>query len=109
MADRRNWTWEETLRAFALYFLIPTGQYHKSNKEAIALADSIGRSPGSVAFKLGNIKAWDPMRHGTGLSHGSKLDSRVWEKYLERGDALLEEALGLLTSNLDAQVGDHSI
>ena len=96
MAVRRNWTWEETLRAFALYFLIPTGQHDKRNKDVIALAESIGRNPNAVVFKLGNIKACDPMRHGKGLSHASKFDALVWDMYQQRGDALLEEALRLL-------------
>ena len=102
MAIRRNWTWEETLRAFALYFLIPTGQHDKKNKDVIALAESIGRNPNAVVFKLGNIKACDPMRHGNGFSHASKLDSQVWEAYQERGDALLEEALNLLVDGTSA-------
>ena len=98
MASRRNWTWEETLAAFALYFLLSPGQHDSGNKDVIALAESIGRSPGAVVFKLGNIKACDPMRHGAGLSHASRLDAMVWEEYQERGDSLLEEALGILAS-----------
>lgn len=97
-----NWTWEETQRAFALYFLIPTGQHDKRNKDVIALAESIGRSPGSVVFKLANIKACDPMRHGQGFSHGSKLDSLVWETYQQQGDAFLNSALDLLVESTSA-------
>ena len=104
MAVRQNWTWDETLKAFALYFLLPTGQHDKKNKDVIALAESIGRTPNAVGLKLGNIKACDPMRHGKGLSHGSKLDAKVWDVFQERGDALLEEALDLLA---DGMTGAH--
>lgn len=46
----------------------------------------MGRTPSSVALKLGNIKAWDPMRSGKGLAHGSKLDAHVWEEYDAKGN-----------------------
>lgn len=96
MAERRNWTREETLKAFALYFIIPSGKHDKRNPDVIALANDLGRTPSSVVLKLGNIKANDPMRKGRGLAHGSKLDVRIWTEYQERGDALTAEAMGLL-------------
>lgn len=99
MAAGQNWTWEETLEAFALYFLLPPGQHHKSNKDIIALAEALGRTPSSVGLKLANIKANDPMRKGSGMVHGSKLDAQVWEMYAERGDDLTGEALDLLLAD----------
>lgn len=105
MAARHNWTWKETLEAFALYFLLPSGQHDKHNPDVIALASALGRTPSAVGLKLANIKANDPMRKGVGLTHGSKLDAQVWESYAERGDDLTGEALDLLI----ADVSDASV
>ena len=96
MAARRNWTWDETLEAFALYFLLPSGQHHKGNKDVIALANRLGRTPSSVVLKLANIKANDPMQKGKGMVHGSKLDALVWEEYSKQGDSLTARAADLL-------------
>ncbi len=78
MPARRDWTRDEELRAFALYLLLPTRLHVKTNADVIALARDIDRTPSSVALKLGNIKAFDPMRKGKGLSHASKLDQQIW-------------------------------
>ena len=96
MPARRDWTRDEELRAFALYLLLPTRLHVKTNADVIALAHDIDRTPSSVALKLGNIKAFDPMRKGKGLSHASKLDQQIWEDYREQGDALTEQAMELL-------------
>lgn len=96
MPAGQKWTHEETLKAFALYFILPSGKHDKKNADVIALANELGRTPSSVVLKLGNIKANDPMRKGKGLAHGSKLDSQVWEEYQQRGDELTAEAMGLL-------------
>lgn len=96
MPARRNWTREETLKAFALYFILPSGRHDKKNADIVALASELGRTPSSVVLKLGNIKANDPMRKGRGLGHGSKLDALVWEEYRQRGDELTAEAMDLL-------------
>ena len=99
MAAGQRWTWEETLEVFALYFLLPSGQHDKKNKDVIALATALGRTPSSIVLKLANIKASDPMRKGVGMAHGSKLDTQVWEAYAERGDELSGEALDLLIAS----------
>lgn len=93
MAKRRNWSRDETLAAFALYLTIPSGQHDKGNEDVVALARALGRTPGAVVLKLGNIKANDPMRDGVGLTHGSRLDAEVWAEFQSRGDDLVSEAL----------------
>lgn len=60
MPARQNWTREETLKAFALYFILPSGKHDKKNPDIVALANELGRTPSSVVLKLGNIKANDP-------------------------------------------------
>lgn len=102
MAAGQNWTWEETLKVFALYFLLPTGQHDKGNKDIIALAEALGRTPSSVAMKLGNIKTNAPTYQGVGMPNGSRLDKQIWAVYAERGDELTEEALELLIADVSA-------
>lgn len=109
MVARRNWTWEATLAAFALYLTIPSGQHDKRNRDVVALADALGRSPGAVVLKLGNIKANDPMRDGVGLTHGSRLDVDIWEEYARRGDDLVREALRCLEATLGRGAADGSV
>lgn len=103
MPARRNWSYDETLKALALYFILPSAQHHKLNPDVIALADKLDRTPSSVALKLANIKANDPMRRGKGLTHGSKLDALVWEEYQERGDALAQHAAELLLGEFNTE------
>jgi len=96
MARNPPWNREETLMAFALYLLLPSGQQASTNADVRALAQSIGRTPGAVSFKLGNLKSCDPMRTGVGLTNASKMDRAIWEEYRQKGDALTEEAMALL-------------
>jgi len=105
MATNMKWTWEETLKAFALYFILPSGKHDKRNPDIIALASDLGRTPSAVVLKLANIKAKDPFNPGAGMANGSKLDARVWEVYAERGDGLLADAMELLADC--AIVTDH--
>lgn len=101
MAAGQKWTWEETLEAFALYLLLPSGQHHKNNKDVIALASALGRSPSSVSLKLGNLKAHDPSSQG-GLPNGSNLDRKIWDVYAEKADKLTEEAVDHLITDFSA-------
>ena len=50
------------------------------------MANLIGRSPGAVAFKLGNFGSFDPelkKRGIGGLPNTSKLDKEIWDEFLE--------------------------
>ena len=96
MPANQPWTWEETLKAFALFLTVPSGSHDKRNKKVIALAQDLGRTPSSVVLKLANIKANNPYNPGTGLKNSSKLDKRVWQEYLERGEDVVDEAMDLL-------------
>lgn len=98
---RRNWTWDETLMAFALYLILPARECDDAGIDVINLAKAINRTPSSVNLKIWNIAAHDEHRLSTGrkgLEHGSKLDSLVWDEFAARGDALLDEALELLVA-----------
>lgn len=106
MAHGTDWTWEETLMAFALYKIVGHSP-RKKDPDIIALANALGRTVDAVCYKIGNISANDKNVVDLGLSgwkNGSKFDRAVWEKYEELGDSLLSEALNLLTSKIKGQV-----
>ena len=98
MAERRNWTWDETLQAFLLYMMLPKKELDDKGDEVIALAERLGRSPNAVALKIWNIAAHDENRLAqgkVGMKNGSKLDAAVWDAFREHGDELLDQALSL--------------
>ncbi len=99
MAHGTDWTWEETLMAFALYKIVGHSP-RKKDPDIIALANALGRTVDAVCYKIGNISANDKNVVDLGLSgwkNGSKYDRLVWEKYEELGDELLSDSLNLLT------------
>ena len=92
------WSRDEIVLALALYCQIPFAQTKASNAEVIGLAKLLGRTPSSVARKLGNFGAFDPLlaRQGiVGLTHYSKADAQVWGEFHGRWDALVEECQSL--------------
>ena len=89
MADRHNekWTREETILAFDLYCKTPFSKITKTNKDIIALAEVLGRTPSSVGLKMANLAHYDPeliARNIKGMSNASKLDKEIVEEF--KGD-----------------------
>ena len=94
------WSREELVLALFLYCQIPFAQTKASTAEVIQLADFLGRTPSSVARKLGNFGAFDPLlaeKGIVGLLHYSKADQQVWNEFYQRWDALVEESERLST------------
>lgn len=96
-AEKRgtDWNHDETVLAMDLYSRIPFGQCNKGNKSVQQLAARIGRSPSSVARKLGNLARFDPAlraRGVSGLAHGSKMDELVWNEAHADWSAFVVEA-----------------
>lgn len=82
--ERRNWTREELILAVNLYCKIPFGKIHQNNPDIIHFAKLIGRTPGSISFKLGNFGSFDQSlkeRGVGGLTNASKLDKEVWDEF----------------------------
>lgn len=104
MADERygrDWSRDELVLALYLYCQIPFAKTKANNPEVIRLAGLIGRTPASVARKLGNLGAFDPQlkqRGISGLAHASRADKLVWEEFHDRWDKLVEESGKLLTA-----------
>lgn len=62
MHDRQGQKWnrDEIILALDLYFRIPFSKISQNNKDVIALAALLGRSPGAVGLKLANLASVDP-------------------------------------------------
>ena len=89
MAGRHNekWTREETILAFDLYCKTPFSKITKTNKDIIALAEVLGRTPSSIGLKMANLAHYDPelaIRNIKGMSNASKLDKEIVEEF--KGD-----------------------
>lgn len=79
-----RWTKDQLKVAFNLYCQLPFGKLHQRNKEIIALAKLIGRTPSAVAMKLVNFASLDPAITGSGrsgLGNASNADREVWDEF----------------------------
>jgi putative restriction endonuclease len=95
------WTREELILAFDLYCRIPFQKTKASNPAVQILAALLGRTPASVARKLGNFGAFDPVLRTaqiTGLVHTGKLDREIWDEFHGDWSALIWEASKLRRS-----------
>lgn len=98
-----KWTREELIIAFNLYCKTPFGKIHIHNPEIIALAKILGRTPSAVSWKLANLASLDPSlkkRNIAGASHGSKMDSEVWNEFNNDWDKLAFESEKLLAQKI---------
>ncbi len=93
------WGRDELILALYLYCQIPFAQTKASNPEVVKLAQVLGRTPSSVARKLGNFGAFDLLlaeKGIVGLVHYSKADKDIWHEFYGRWDILVEETQTLL-------------
>src|ERR1044072_8465108 len=98
-SSNRLWTRDELIIAFNLYCKIPFGQIDQRNTAVIALANVLGRTPASLAWKLANFARLDPSLHARGIkgaSHGSKGEVEVWKEFNDNWDSLAFESERLL-------------
>jgi hypothetical protein len=104
MARRSNdWTREEHIIAFNLYCQIPFGRIHMGNPRIIELARLIGRTVGSVSYKLSNFARLDPALRARGIKgspHGAKGEEEVWREFSAHPEALAYESECLLAERL---------
>jgi hypothetical protein len=97
-----DWSRDETILALYLYCQIPFSKTKAGNPEVIKLAALLGRTPASIARKLGNFGAFDPLlaKQGiSGLTHTGKAARLIWEEFNNRWEALVEQS-GLLLASL---------
>lgn len=96
---QKLWTRDELILAINLYCKTPFGKMHSGNDEVKKLALLIGRTPSSIALKLGNFASFDPSlkeRGIKGASNASKLDKKIWDEFYKNWDAALIESENLL-------------
>lgn len=106
------WSRDELVLSLYLYCQIPFAQTKANNPEVMRLAKLLRRTPSSVARKLGNFGAFDPLlaKQGiSGLTHASKLDREIWNEFYGRWESLVQESQRLLakTKVYSAKVGDQ--
>lgn len=104
---QKLWTREELILAINLYCKLPFGRLHRTNPEVIHLANLIGRTPSSIAYKLVNFASLDPSLQARGIkgaSNSSKLDKEIWNEFYENWDELPYES-----EKLRAQIENKSI
>lgn len=89
------WSREESIMAFDLYCRIPFQKTKANNPAVKRLAALLGRTPASVARKLGNFGAFDETlqkQHISGLTHTSRLDQEIWNEFHSDWNGLVWEA-----------------
>ncbi len=92
---QKLWTRVELILAINLYCKLPFGRLHNQNPEVTHLANLIGRTSNSVAYKLVNFASLDPSLQARGIkgaSNVSKLDKEIWNEFYLNWDNLSFES-----------------
>ena len=96
---RDIWTEEQITIVLYEYCRNPFGQFSATKPFVKELGVLLGRSPGAIVRKVGNLASFDPQmkaRGVEGLGHTGKLDEVVWNKYFGHWDQLAYDAEVLL-------------
>tara|TARA_R110002096_G_scaffold26518_1_gene81728 strand:- start:122 stop:904 length:783 start_codon:yes stop_codon:yes gene_type:complete len=106
-----NWSREEHILAFNLYCQISFGTIHIHNPKVHQLAKLLGRSVGSVSYKLANFARLDPALQKRGIrgaTHGAKGDEEVWREFAHDAESLAFESQQLMAQRLGEDVTEYS-
>ena len=96
---QKAWTRDELILAINLYCKLSFGRLHRQNPDVINLANLIGRTSSSVAFKLVNFASLDPSLKARGIkgaSNASNLDNQIWNEFFNHWETLPFESEKLL-------------
>ena len=109
---RSIWTRDELILALDLYFRLPFGRLNRTTPEVVELANLIGRTNNSVALRLVNFAACDPViieSGRTGMPGGLTICKPIWDEFSENKENLFFEAqqikAKLLHSSVEKLVG----
>jgi predicted restriction endonuclease len=94
-----KWTREHFLIALNLYCKLPFGKLHRGNPIIIETAQKMGRTPNSLAMKLCNFAALDPVQQARGirgLPGATKQDRAMWSEFHSNLSTLGTESEELL-------------
>ena len=89
------WTEEQITIVLYEYCRNPFGQFSATKPFVKELGLLLGRSPGAIVRKVGNLASFDPQmksRGVGGLVHTGKLDEVIWKKYFGHWDQLAYDA-----------------
>lgn len=106
-----KWTRKETIVAFNLYCKIPFKESRKTHPMIIKYANILGRSPGSLNMKIGNIGRLDPdlKRKGiVGLTHGAELEKDVWDEFYGNPESLAFESEKIIAKLSNKSIEDSA-
>ena len=95
MTKEDNWTEKQITVVLYEYCRRPFGQFSGTKPFLKELGALINRSPGAIVRKVGNLASFDPQmkaRGVGGLSHTSKLDKIIWDKYYGHWEQLVYDA-----------------
>src|ERR1051326_236042 len=88
------WTEQELIPVLALYHQLPFGKMDRTNPAVIQLANSLHRTPSSIALKLVNFASFDPAlqaRGIRGMANTSRLDRQVWDQFHDNWPTLASD------------------
>jgi predicted restriction endonuclease len=94
-----KWAREHFLIALNLYCKLPFGKLHKGNPIIKEMAAKMGRTPNSLAMKLCNFAALDPVQQARGirgLPGATKQDRAMWNEFHSNLSVLGTESEELL-------------
>lgn len=94
-----KWTREHFLIALNLYCKLPFGKLHHRNPIIVDAARQMGRTPNSLAMKLCNFAALDPVQQARGirgLPGATKQDRAMWDDFFTNLPVLGAESEQLL-------------
>jgi putative restriction endonuclease len=95
MSAGKRWTRGELLVMLNIYEKLPFGMFDQAQAVVRDIAARLGRTPGSVAMKLGNLASLDPAikaRGRKGLPGVSDLDREMWAEFQARRDVLAPQS-----------------
>jgi putative restriction endonuclease len=106
MISRKPWTREELILAINLYCKTPFGKIHYRNPEIIKLSEILGRSPGSVSYKLANFASLDSTIDRKGAPNVSKLDREVWQEFFSDCEEMAFQSETLYAQKTVSGIGE---
>jgi len=78
--ERKTWTREAIIVAFAMYCVTPMSKINRNNKLIQEVAELIGYPLGSLVARMQNFRTLDP-RMPSGLGHTAKMDKAIYEEF----------------------------
>ena len=110
--NSNNWTEEQITIVLYEYCRNPFGQFSATKPFVMELGKLLGRTPGAIVRKVGNLASFDPqmkVRGVGGLAHTAKLDEVVWNKYFGHWDQLAYDAEVLLAKVKNKELEESTL